>query len=161
MLAYFELRQNTSALVGDPDCESYSMGDLDSQVGYLGKSKYLSWIWVMWVLISTHKYPQQLVQIYLTCDSKWWQKLLHYDTTISDISEGRDNMLLSFGCLPLSLKTSIISSRGTAPARSHHAPSTDTAQVLSDESECCIFKTVNLPWEKACSTSVDVAVNQV
>jgi hypothetical protein len=42
----------------NPDsCESYSTVDLDSQVKYLGQSKYLSWIWVIWVLISTCKYP--------------------------------------------------------------------------------------------------------
>jgi hypothetical protein len=111
---------------------------------------------------STHEYLQvSTAQIYLTCGFKWLWKALHYYMTTSDISEGRDDTLLSFGHLPLSLKTSIISSHGIALDRSHHAPSTDAAWVLSSESECRIFKTVSPPWEKVCSTSVDVAAYQV
>ena len=67
--------------------------------------------------------------------------------------------LLPFGRLLFSLKTVIISSRGMAPGRSHHAPSTEAARVLSSESECRIFETVRPPRENARSTSVDVAVD--
>jgi hypothetical protein len=80
--------------------------------------------------------------------------------TVSGISEGRSNILLSFGRLPLSQKTAMISSRGIAPGRSHQDPRTDAARVLSSESLCRIFETVSPPREKARSTSVDVAINK-
>ena len=69
--------------------------------------------------------------------------------------------LLFFGRLPLSLNTVIISSRGTAPGKSHHEPSTDAAHVLSSDSECRILDTVRPPQEKALSTSVDVARRKI
>ena len=50
-------------------------------------------------------------------------------------SEDTANTLLFFGRLLLSLKTAMTSFRGTAPGRSHHAPSTDAACVLSSERE--------------------------
>ena len=55
----------------------------------------------------------------------------------------------------------MISSQGMAPGKSHHAPSTDAAQVLSSERECRILETVNPPREKARLTSVDVAAYEV
>ena len=65
--------------------------------------------------------------------------------TTSNISEDRNDTLLSFGHLPLSLKSSMIFSCGTAPTRLNHATSTDAAQVLSSESECHIFETASPP----------------
>jgi hypothetical protein len=79
----------------------------------------------------------------------------------SDPSEDTADTLLFFGRLPLSLKMAIISSRGTAPGRSHHFPNTDAACVLSSDREWHILDTVRPPHEKACSTSVDVANNNM
>jgi hypothetical protein len=77
----------------------------------------------------------------------------------SDPSEDNANTLLFFGRLPLSLKMATISSRGTAPGKSHHAPNTDAARVLSSDREWRILDTVRPPREKERSTSVDVAVS--
>jgi hypothetical protein len=72
-------------------------------------------------------------------------------------SEPVTEALLPFGRLPLSRKTAIISSHGTAPCKLHHAPRTEAAHVLSSEREWRIFDTVSPPREKARSTSVEVA----
>jgi len=59
--------------------------------------------------------------------------------------------------LLLSLKASIISSRGIVPEKSHQEPMTAAARVDSSDRECLIFETVSPPHEKALSTSVDIA----
>ena len=72
--------------------------------------------------------------------------------------EDSEGTLLFFGHLLLSLKASMISLRGIAPGRLHHAPNTDAARVLSSDSECLILETIRPPCKNACSTSVEVAV---
>jgi hypothetical protein len=47
------------------------------------------------------------------------------------------------------------------PGKSHQEPSTEAAHVDSSERECRIFETVNPPREKALSTSVEVAKQEL
>jgi hypothetical protein len=64
---------------------------------------------------------------------------------------------LPFGHLALLSNTVMISSFGIAPGREHHDPKTEAARTDSSEREWRILETVKPPWEKARSTSVDVA----
>jgi hypothetical protein len=108
----------------------------------------------LWVLVSTHKYLQVKNVIFYMPQTKI---LIYQDITTSASSEPVTVILLPFGRLALSRKTAMTSSRGTAPGKSHHAPRTEAAHVLSSESEWRIFDTVSPPREKALSTSVEVA----
>jgi hypothetical protein len=106
------------------------------------------------VLVGTHKYLQVKNVIFHMLRRKI---LIYQDITTSGSSEPVTVILLSFGRLALSRKTAMTSSCGTAPGKSHQAPRTEAARVVSSESEWRIFDTVSLPREKALSTSVEVA----
>ena len=148
---------STSALVGDPDpypqvhrchkrkprlaqVQYHPTDDSDPQVK---------------VPIGTYGYPQPIIYFFTPLLQI---NIIHHMVIILSSSSVIETMiLLPFGRLPFSRKTAIISFRGTAPGRSHHAPSTEAARVLSSEREWRIFETVSPPREKALSTSVDVA----
>jgi len=117
-------------------------------------SRYPHRIWVIWVLASTHRHPQVLVSTNCKNCTKIYIILVQSYLKSSELIVAT---LLFFGRLPLSLNAAIISSRGTAPGRSHHEPRTEAAWVLSSDSECRILETVRPLREKALSTSVEVA----
>ena len=82
--------------------------------------------------------------------------MVHYIISISAFLAGSEASL-PLSRLLLSLKTAMMSSRGTASGKLHHDPNTDAAQVDSSEMECLILDTVSPPHKNALSTSVDVA----
>jgi len=98
------LRQNTSALMGDPDPypQVYGLTKLKPRFMWIIQHRWLrlapGTIQVPVLDLghaSTHEYLQvSTAQIYLTCGFKWSWKALHYDMTTSDISEGRDDMYI-------------------------------------------------------------------
>ena len=135
---------------GNPDLHKYHpTDDSDPQVKYPHMHKYLQ------VPIGTYGYPQPIIYFFTPLLQI---NIIHHVVIILSSSSVIETMiLLPFGRLPFSRKTAIISFCGTAPGRSHHAPSTEAARVLSSEREWRIFETVSPPREKALSTSVDVA----
>jgi hypothetical protein len=111
------------------------------------------------VLMGTCEYPQVLMgtceypQVNTGLTSKL-QQVIYYAISTSPSWMFPLTLSLPLLCLLLFLK---ISSHGIMPGKSHREPSTKAAHVDSLERECRIFETVNLPWEKALSTSVEVA----
>ena len=135
---------------GNPDLHKYHpIDDSDPQVKYLHMHKYLQ------VPIGTYGYPQPIIYFFTLLPHI---NIIHHVVIIlSSSSVIKTMILLPFGHLPFSRKTAIILFHGTAPGRSHHAPSAEAARVLASEREWRIFKTVSPPRKKALSMFVDVA----
>ena len=89
--------------------------------------------------------------------------LLSQVCTMKKCSDKQEGCSVRFlcECLIFSLNPATISPWGMAPGNEHHDPRTVAARVDSSERECRILDTVRLPREKARSTSVELAKNNV
>jgi len=101
------------------------------------KDRYLSWIWVKWVLAGTYKYPRySWVSLKMAAPK---HDILRHDYGYLHRS------IIIFGSLALLLEDCNDLVTRTAPGKSHQSPSTEAACVLSSDKEWRIFETGKTP----------------